>query len=440
MPDHRFIISITHKSEGAFDVACKADDEAWSISTEIQLDLSDINSIDADKLACIFSEEVKYHWRKLRDRIWPEREKGEYLKFFLHLDERKPLLHNLPWEQISDPYSSEGTRIANYHWVSFIRAPLREPQRIAGAHNRASLKALVVIVRPENLKAAGYDDIDTSKYQAMISDNLQDITATQLVSQASHPITIDALRDKLLSDSYDIVYIVCHGQLSGEGEAVLILQNQEGNVQRVNGTILAQAIDAKDKLPSLIFLISCQSGGADRAHQYPHRALGYRLSKIGVDAVVAYHGTLYDQTAQDFARGFFEELRQSRWVDFAVTRGRQSIKTSDPHQGHFLYFSSVRERLVLDTPASTAKGSITKEPVNRQKRFNQSYVNRPELENEIIIKLKDLIEIYEGGILYLHGPAGNGKTTLAKSICKSKEIEDFFEVIEEDFTLPGLSN
>lgn len=436
MSDHCFIISIIHKAEATFDVACKVDDKPWSKPTEIQLALSDVNSIDANALSGVFSEEVKYHWRNLCG------EKGGHIKFFLYLDEREPLLHNLPWEQLIDPLSSEGTKIANQERISFARTPFQEPQSFAPKPNGTLLKALAIIVRPENLTSEGYDDIDADKYKTIITDYLQESTITYLISQKNHPITLDVLRDKLFSDDYDIVYIVCHGQLSPEGEAVLIFQNEAGKVRRVNGTDLTQEIEAKAKLPALMFLISCQSGGADRAHQHPHRSLGYRLSKIGVDAVVAYHGTLYDETAQSFAQGFFEEFQRSRWVDFAVTKGRRKIKTTDPHQGQFLYFSRVRDRLVLGTPAPTAKNSVIKEPRDQRRSLNQSYVSRPELENEIIVKLKGLIEndiFYGGGIVYLHGPAGNGKTTLAQSICKSLEIEEFFEVIKLDATPPGLT-
>ena len=72
---------------------------------------------------------------------------------------------------------------------------------------------------------------------------------------------VDAIRER----EVNALYLVCHGVLD-EGGPALFLENERGNVDKVDGAALADRIgDLTQRVPTLAVLVSCQSATAAAA-------------------------------------------------------------------------------------------------------------------------------------------------------------------------------
>jgi hypothetical protein len=128
-----------------------------------------------------------------------------------------------------------------------------------------------------------------------------------------------------LTDGFDILYLVAHGALHNE-RPLIFLEDEDGTVTDPDaGRLIARVGDLKQP-PSVVFLSSCQSAGAESQDGGALAALGPRLSDAGVPAVIAMQGNITMRTASDFAPAFFESFRRDGVVDQAVAMARGRIR------------------------------------------------------------------------------------------------------------------
>jgi hypothetical protein len=139
------------------------------------------------------------------------------------------------------------------------------------------------------------------------------------------------------------LYLVCHGMLDEDGP-VLFLENDRGNVDRVNGVDFAERIgDLKHRVPTLAVLVSCQSAGPDDMQAAAEAtgtseaaeavaesaksltAFGPALSRAGCAVVVAMQGNISMSTAARFMPKFFSELRKDGIAAHAMAVARSYI-------------------------------------------------------------------------------------------------------------------
>ena len=159
--------------------------------------------------------------------------------------------------------------------------------------------------------------------------------------------TLDNLIDCLRQQTYDILYLVCHGTLK-DGQSWLFMEDENGQTQRVRGEDLAAQIRNLPQRPLLAVLVSCQSAAfgetirapsqtisageageapGDPLHTYTAlRSLGPRLAEAGISAVLAMHGDLSMPTAATLASEFFPELLVDGQVDRALAAARFKIR------------------------------------------------------------------------------------------------------------------
>ena len=132
-----------------------------------------------------------------------------------------------------------------------------------------------------------------------------------------------------------------------ESGPILFLENERGNVERVNGAELAEKIgDLKQRVPTLAVLVSCQSAGPDDGtfttpdaagaaeaaeaaaeSAKSLTAFGPALSRAGCAVVVAMQGNISMGTAAKFMPKFFEELRKDGIAAHAMAVARSYIST-----------------------------------------------------------------------------------------------------------------
>ena len=249
------------------------------------------------------------------------------LRIRLAIEPGPGLPADIHWETLRDP--EDGRPLALAEDVLLSRYLAGDDWRPVRPRPRAALRALVVIANPTDLAdyAPGgrpLSPVDVAGELARARAALGEIAVTALASggQATLERTVAALRD-----GYDILYLVCHGALTG-GEPRLWLEDERGLCQIVPGAELAGRVRELRQPPLLVVLASCQSaGGAEpaTADEGALAALGPRLAAAGVPAVLAMQGDISIATMAAFTPVFFTELRRDGQVDRAVAAARAAI-------------------------------------------------------------------------------------------------------------------
>jgi tetratricopeptide (TPR) repeat protein len=344
-----------------------------------------------------------------------------------------PELLGLPWELIRDPARPEPLAVKLTGLSrSLPMDDLAEPVPVPGGR----LRVLMIISRP-----AGTGDVGYRMIARPLLDRLQAVRGhVDLV--VLRPPTLDALRGTLVSAAragvpFQVVHFDGHGMLPsrakaaqrtidhGSPEGVLVFERPGGGPDHVPASHLAQVLNA-GQVPVAV-LNACQSGavGADLG-----AAVATRLLQEGVASVVAMAYTVYAVAAAEFMTAFYDRLFVGDAVSAAVTAGRQRLfrrRLRPSPKGemaladwlvpvHYLRkevsFPQVRTSSTVDldealddlrqpavSPTGTGKGM---DAVG-------SFIGRDELFYQLEAAL------WRHRVVVVHGPAGTGKTELAKA-------------------------
>ncbi|MBX0331360.1 AAA-like domain-containing protein [Oscillochloris sp. ZM17-4] len=315
------------------------------------------------------------------------------LRICLFIDSSAAHLHGLRWETLWDD-SNDTWLIANQR-ILFSRYLDNTGWSQYRLRPKADLRALVIIASPAELaeqprsledKRRQLAPIDTTAELQRATDALGlvehgGLIARQIVSDGKTRIT-RKLVIKALQEGYDIIYLVCHGALLSlrktlKDEPYLYFEHDNGSIHVVAGKDLVRqiALSEPSRRPVLIVLASCQSAGSgqdcdhyDGTEQQSDdngelSALGPRLVKAGIPAVLAMQGNVLMSTVAAFMPEFFKELLRDGQIDRAVAAARSQISQAPDYWTPTL-FSRLR------------RGSIwLEQQVPGGKDFEQSPVN-----------------------------------------------------------------
>ena len=274
---------------------------------------------------------------------------GLGLRLRLHVGLALPELHDLRWETLLDPQHPDVV-LSTDERVLFSRYLSSQDWRPMRLQPRGDLKALVLVANPVNVgQYRGQDGgplapVDVTGEWDRARRGLGIIPTTGLCSEkglacSGRPTLNELLRH--LRDGYDILYLVCHGVLRHEGQALLYLKGGEGVADviaageevmpdgRRRPGLIAE-LSQMAQLPRLVVLASCQSAGQGKERISPDTralmALGPRLAEIGVPAVVAMQGNVTMATVEQFMPVFFEELQRDGQIDRAMAAARRAVR------------------------------------------------------------------------------------------------------------------
>jgi hypothetical protein len=268
----------------------------------------------------------------------------------LVVDDEAPLRYRaIRWETLRHPISKvRVTTSENVRFCRYLSNPDGTPPSSLSVRNR--LAALVVVANPADI--GGHADglsqlspVDVAKEVAQAKEALEGMSVRVLTDEAKHA-TADNIVAAIQEREVNALYLVCHGMLDESGP-ILFLENERGNVERVNGAELAEKIgDLKQRVPTLAVLISCQSAGPDDGtfgspdaagaaeaaeaaaeSAKSLTAFGPALSRAGCAVVVAMQGNISMDTAATFMQKFFQELRKDGIAAHAMAVARSYIST-----------------------------------------------------------------------------------------------------------------
>jgi hypothetical protein len=256
---------------------------------------------------------------------------GVALRVRVRIGPTVPELHGLRWELLRDPWSGRPLAVGERVW--FSRHLTSDDWTAVALRPKEQLTALVAVANPV---------VDPAKHPALalIDGPAEVARASKYLEQGkieldvvTGPETIAQLQDRLHED-FDILYLVCHGQLpnkDGAHEPGLWLEGPEkpgtgrGEAKLVHGRELIELVRGLTDRPRLVVLASCESANDEDAllgDGAPLAALGPRLAEVGVPAVLAMQGRVLMPTAATFMEVFFRELVRDGRIDRAVGAAR----------------------------------------------------------------------------------------------------------------------
>jgi hypothetical protein len=282
--------------------------------------------------------------------------RGEALRVRLSIDKDAYELHELCWEMLRDPLPRSNRFLCADEKILFSRYLSSQDLRPITAQPKGDLKALVVVANPDDLDAYGLAEVNVPGELKRAKEGLGKIPMEALCRCQIPPCpeldvdiigrpTLNALVE-CLRGGYDVLYLVCHGNLSSEdaGSKVWVprvwLEDEEGKADPVSAAEevrpggwrrpgLVTRLSQLQDLPRLMVLASCQSAG--EADEWASTdggalaALGPRLAEIGVPAVVAMQGNVTMETVARFMPEFFRELDRDGQIDRAIAAARAGI-------------------------------------------------------------------------------------------------------------------
>ena len=242
------------------------------------------------------------------------------MRLRLLIDASASELHALHWETLRNPATDVPLCTdENILFSRYLSSLDWHPVRL---RPQGELSALVVIANPINLADYRLAPIDVAGELQRACAGLGTITLTSLPSSKSRA-TMQAMIEILRDCTTDIVYLICHGALI-KGEPWLWLEDEAGRVAQVAGNDLVTRLMELIERPRLIVLVSCQSADMDSGDALV--ALGPRLARAGIPAVLAMQGRISMETITHFIPSFFRALQHDGQIDRAVAVARGIVR------------------------------------------------------------------------------------------------------------------
>ncbi|RPI92416.1 MAG: CHAT domain-containing protein, partial [Chloroflexi bacterium] len=255
---------------------------------------------------------------------------GQALRVRLLVDYAAPELLNLRWEALHDP-DKRAEPLFTGEKAYFSRFLVSRDWRPVQLHPKGDLRALVAVANPAGLvETYNLAAIDVPAEVNRAKAGLSGVMVNTLPAEGSaERCTLNRLVDLLRAggpdgQGFDILFLVCHGAYKRE-EPWLLMEDDAGNVARVQGGELATRISELENCPRLVVLASCQSAGDSAGQAFT--ALGPRLAEAGVPAVVAMQGSVSMPTMDGFLPCFFAELMDDGQIDRAISVARGVVRS-----------------------------------------------------------------------------------------------------------------
>ncbi len=273
------------------------------------------------------------------------------------------------------------------------------------------LRVLMVISRPDGDRDVGY--------QMIARPLLRRLSAVrgQVEVEVLRPPTREALTERLRAtgaDPYQIVHFDGHGSTSHRG-ASLAFERPGGGVEHVPAAEFAHVL-TEAGVP-VVVLNACRSGAVG---DQVEATIAARLLSGGADAVVAMAYTVHADAAAEFMTAFYERLFAGDTVGEAVRAGRarmaarpqrRSPKGAQPLADWIVpvHYRRREVRFPHLRPVPGAQAGPERAEQDDLWTPDGAFVGR----DGLICTLETVART--GRVVVLHGPAGTGKTALAKA-------------------------
>jgi len=174
----------------------------------------------------------------------------------------------------------------------------------------SKIKVLVVFANPHTTPSLRLGAEDRAIQQAIRRSRYRE----NIELMRCHAATVHDLRQALLDDEFQIAHISGHGINQG-----LVLEDERGNEYLVPQKALAALFKVYRPPLQCIILNACYSLSQGR------------VISLSVPFTIAMEGTIDDEAAIEFTRGFYDAIGAGRPIDFAYGEGCRSVALTLPN-------------------------------------------------------------------------------------------------------------
>lgn len=259
-------------------------------------------------------------------------ESDDFLRVLLYVEAQD--LRTLRWERICAELDDSWDFVALNQRTPFSLYLPSLTDRLFPPIGRRDLRALILAASPEGLTEYDLEPFDVrmavESIQAALGKIPSDVLAE--VDASVGPPTLDALCGRLTQESYTLLHVICHGQVTtASGGIVTNLFLGSGDARkrldRVSDSVLIERLrrsGGKHGLPRLAFLSTCES--ASPKAEGAMGGLAQRLVReLGMPAVVGMTEKASVPTAQSLAERFYRGLREHGEVDRALAEATATL-------------------------------------------------------------------------------------------------------------------
>jgi hypothetical protein len=232
----------------------------------------------------------------------------------LNIYSNRPDLQGLPWEYIQEPRCTPGPNAFRsvVRIVPTIGVPAPAMRKFS-----ENVRMLFVYAEPPRMPSIDWSDI-----KATIENNFIKRLPQNFKLDVVEGATRDSFMAAFGSKKYDILHMVCHGELAPDNTGNVIFQDVKGKSrEEISAGTLGGFL--KDKELRLVFLSACNTAAGDFSKEFA--VVARTLVQSGIPAVVANQFEITNSSAAAFAQGFYSELLQSGDLDRATTQGRMFL-------------------------------------------------------------------------------------------------------------------
>ena len=332
------------------------------------------------------------------------------LRLRLHLDPHDDTLHALRWELLCD---TDGIHLGLSEQVLLSRFVVSTDSSPYKPKPRRVLRALVAAAAPANLAQFRLTPFDASGVAVATTAALKPAHVTTLDSGAK-PVSLARLAESL-RDAPDLFCLVCHGALTN-GEPVLFLEHTQGLADPVTASRLLEMLGALDALPRLVVLLACE--GAGDGCYAALSALGPRLARAGVPAVLAMQGKVGLSAALDFVASMMREIQRDGQIDRAVAAARAAVRATPHWWRPALFMRLISGQLWIPDAAEEPASFDTAPPFPLPDLFPpaESLIGRGSDLVELCNLFEQARQGRKGQVAIITGRPGYGRAALARAV------------------------
>ena len=343
----------------------------------------------------------------------------------------------LPWELLQAPDRPEPLAFS----LTTLDRTLHVTRPAIPVPAGEELRVLMVIARP-----AGLTDIGYQMMARPLLERLNTVSG-RVELDVLRPPTLTALKERLQTacDSgqpYHILHFDGHGtfgtamqvsagDIRGGANGFLLFEAEDGGDQSIGANIFAEIV-REGRVP-LVVLNACRSGMLGKVTV--EATVATRLLEAGVASVVAMGYSVYAAAAAEFMAEFYEALFAGKSVSLAVAAGRRRLyrnnKRSSPkgmlpledwivpvhYRRRSIAFPQLRKTQLSDKPSldqelaelRSGKTAILKAAILDPLAPDRPFIGRDAAFYSLELALQSQ------SVVVVHGPAGTGKTELAKA-------------------------
>ncbi|MEK7831763.1 MAG: CHAT domain-containing protein, partial [Acidobacteriota bacterium] len=247
--------------------------------------------------------------------------RGMPIRLRIQINSSLAELHGICWELMRDP--KIGGTLATSERIVFSRFILSRDWRVIKLRPKTELKALIAVASPSDLDKHRLAEVQVELDRAR--ESLAELKP-QVIGD-KEPLTLNRLI-AAIRQGVDILYLVCHGEISRKMVPQLLLQNEDGTTAELPASDFADRVKELMEVPRLVVLASCESAGkeyGDRGYT-AQIALAPRLAEAGVPAVLAMQGKISQETVKRAMPVFFTELLKDGQIDRALAVARGTVR------------------------------------------------------------------------------------------------------------------